>query len=89
MDGVEVLSGMTRADRSTVSSHSNSVNWYLNHGRDGSRLSNFAGLSVTGYTSDDDYETSVVVTLQTNLNRLSAQARSGTLDFKSIYEKSA
>ena len=87
--GVQVLSGLTRADRSTVSSHSNAVRWYLKYGGVGSRLSDFEGVTVTGYSSEDKYEIPVVVTLETDVNRLSAEERSGKLDFKSIYEKAA
>ncbi len=87
--GVRVLSGMKRADRSMVGRHSSAVGWYLEHGAVGSRLPNFEGVTVTGYTFEGAYETPIVVTLETDVNRLHAEERSGKLDFTSIYEKAA
>jgi len=88
-DGVQVLSGMTSADRSKVGSHDHAIGRYLRNGGIGSRLPGFEGVTVTGYSSEDTYDIPVVVTLETDVNRLHAEDRSGNLDFKSIYEKAA
>lgn len=88
-DGVQVLSGMTAADRSIVGSHANSVGRFLSQGQAGSRLPSFAGTKVTGYTKESKYETAVTVTLETNFARLAVLQRSGELDFVDIYVKAA
>lgn len=88
-EGVQVLSGMTSADRSKVGSHDHAVGRYLRNGGIGSRLPGFEGVTVTGYSSNDGYKPPVVVTLETDVNHLHAEERSGNLDFKSIYEKAA
>lgn len=87
--GVQVLSGMTSADRSIVGAHDNLVGWYLRNGRTGSLLPSFAGTQVTGYTQDDKYETALTVTLETDFAKLGDMERAGELDFRSVYVKAA
>jgi len=85
--GVVMMSGMTSADRSLVGRHLNAVRWYLTNGSAGSRLPDFDGTTVTGYTFDDGKTSSVTVALDTNLADLSAKERNGELDFDSPYPK--
>ena len=85
--GVVTLSGMTKADRSTVGRHLSAVRWYLTNGSAGSRLPDFDGTTVTGYTFDDGKTSAVTVALDTNLADISAKERNGELDFASPYPK--
>lgn len=85
--GIVTLSGMTSADRSLVGRHLNAVRWYLVNGSAGSRLPDFDGATVTGYTFDDGKTSAVTVTLDTNLTDISAKERNGELNFDSPYPK--
>jgi len=85
--GVVTLSGMTKADRSIVGRHLSAVRWYLQYGSSRSRLPEFDGVSVTGYTFDRGETFAVTVTLDTNLADISAKERNGELDFASPYPK--
>jgi len=86
--GVVTLFGMTTADRSLVGSHLSAVRWYLANGPTGSRLPDFEGLTVTGYTFDDRGEASALtVALDTDKAGLSGKERRGELNFDSPYPK--
>lgn len=85
--GVVTLSGMTKADRSTVGRHLSAVRWYLENGSAGSRLTDFDGVTVTGYTFDGDEASAVTVAFDTTPADISAKERNGELNFDSPYPK--
>jgi len=88
-EGVQVLSGMTKADRSIVGEHLNAIRWYLQYGTSRSRLPDFEGLTVTGYSPTDKYVSPITVSLDTNPGSISAKERNGELDFDSPYPQGA
>jgi len=88
--GVLIVAGMTKADRSIVGHHLNAVKRYLDYGRSGSQLPSFKGKTVTGYTADaGDFKEPQTITLETNVDTIETLARSGALDFHSIYALAA
>lgn len=88
-EGMQVLSGMTTADRSTVGRHLAAVRWYLQYGTSRSRLPDFDDVTVTGYSPADKYVSPVTVPLDTDPGSISAKARNGELDFDSPYPQGA
>ncbi len=85
--GVVMLSGMTKADRSIVGRHLSAVRWYLENGSVGSRLPDFDGVTVIGYTFNGDAVSAVTVALDTNPADISTKERNGELNFDSPYPK--
>lgn len=86
-EGVQLLSGMTTADRSTVGRHLAAVRWYLQYGTSRSRLPDFEGVKVTGYSPTDNYVSPITVSLDTDPGSISARERNGELNFDSPYPK--
>ena len=88
-EGVQILQGLSRAERSLVGAHDNAVRAYLGHGGEigspyRSRLTDFHGRTVRGYLpgSDDlaDFE------FETGEDHIDFYEGRGQIRFESIYE---
>lgn len=81
-DDVQTLVALTDTDRSIVGRHLNAVRQYLNNGITNSRLADFDGVTVTGYSPDDHYPSPITVTLDTNPRSIADRAWASEIDFR-------
>jgi len=81
-EGVQTLMALTDTDRSIVGRHLYAVRQYLMYGITNSILADFEGVTVTGYSPDDNYHSPITVTLDANPFSIDIRARESEIDFQ-------
>jgi len=81
-EGVQTLEALTDTDRLIVGRHLYAVRHYLMYRITNSRLADFDGVTVTGYSPDDNYHQPITVTLDTDRRRIDIRARESEIDFQ-------
>ena len=80
-EGVQTLEALTDTDRLIVGRHLYAVRQYLNR-RTNSILADFNGVTVTGYSPDDNYHSPITVTLDANPFSIEVKDRVSEIDFR-------
>ena len=78
---VQTLVALTDTDRLIVGRHLYAVRQYLNR-RTNSILADFNGVTVTGYSPDDNYHSPITVTLDANPRSIAVKERVSEIDFQ-------
>ncbi len=79
---VQTLVALTDTDRLIVGRHLYAVRQYLMYGITNSLLADFDGVTVTGYSPDDNYHSPITVTLDANPRSIAVKERVSEIDFQ-------